>query len=187
MAYSHDENVRINSSSGGIFTELAEYIINLGGVVFGCALDERMYSRHIMVKEKQDLSKLRGSKYVQSEIGNTYILCKELLQKGKKVLFTGTPCQIEGLYRYLQCASDKNIVRNLYTQDLICHGVPSPDVWKKYLDVLKRKNNGSEIVDVKFRDKSKGWKNFSLKVRFLNGVLIKETWSENSFLKGFFE
>lgn len=184
-AYSLNEDVRKQSSSGGIFTELAEYIIDQGGAVFGCILASNMQARHSIVENIEDLGKIRGSKYVQSEIGDTYKQCFELLGQGRKVLFTGTPCQIEGLYRYLNCVADKKIIKKLYTQDLICHGVPSPDVWKQYLEIQKRKNAHLKIEDVKFRDKSKGWKKCSLAIQFSDNTDKRETLDENVYFSGF--
>lgn len=184
-AYSLNEVVREHSSSGGMFTELAEYIINQGGVVFGCGLDSDMKAMHIMSENKKELEKLCGSKYVQSEIGNTYKQCEDLLRQERKVLFTGTPCQVEGLYRYLNCVLDENSMDNLYTQDLICHGVPSPDVWKQYLEVQKLKNHQPQINNVKFRDKSEGWNQFSLALQFAGNMEIKETLDKNVWFAGF--
>ena len=118
-AINQNEKVRQNSSSGGIFTLIAEAIIDQGGAVFGAAFAEDFKSvHHIYVDNKIDLAKLRGSKYVQSKIGDTYKIAKECLDSGRIVLFTGTPCQIGGLYSYLRKPYD-----NLYTQDIICHGV----------------------------------------------------------------
>ena len=128
-AVSRNEEIRRNSSSGGVFSELAEFVIKEGGVVFGVAFNERFLVSHIMVSNLEDLKQLRGSKYLQSDTGNTFTLCKEFLDNGVPVLYSGTPCQISGLRHFL-----KKEYSNLLLVDVICHGVPSPDVWKKYLE-----------------------------------------------------
>ena len=157
LGYNNNQDIRKSSSSGGMFTPIAEKIINDGGVVFGAAFNDKFEVEHICVDSVEDLSKLRGSKYVQSKIGDTYCQVKSLLKDGKIVLFTGTPCQIEGLYSYL----GKQRTDNLFTQDIICHGVPSPNVWNEY---LKYRANGADIKDVSFRNKKYGWHYFSMMI-----------------------
>ena len=127
-----DEETRKNSSSGGVFSLISEYIIKDGGVVFGAVFDENWHVTHSYTDKVEELNRFRESKYVQSTIGDTYKKAKELLEDGRKVLFTGTPCQIEGLKTYLQKEYD-----NLYTQDIVCHGVPSSKVYNKYLKYQK--------------------------------------------------
>lgn len=150
--WSSDESVRINSSSGGAFTEIARPILEEGGVVFGCALNDELQAEHIYVESIEDLElKLRGSKYVQSKIGNSYQKAKDFLKEGRKVLFSGTPCQIAGLKNYLR----KDYV-NLTTVDIICHGVPSPlifEEYKKYISQIEKMN----LTNVKFRCKKSSW------------------------------
>lgn len=157
LGYNNNRDIRKSSSSGGMFTPIAEKIINDGGVVFGAAFNDNFEVEHICVDSLEDLSKLRGSKYVQSKIGDTYCQVKSLLKDGKTVLFTGTPCQIEGLYSYL----GKERADNLFTQDIICHGVSSPNVWNEY---LKYRANGTDIKDVSFRNKKYGWHYFSMMI-----------------------
>lgn len=178
----NNEDIRQHSSSGGVFTLIAEYILNLGGVVFGAAFDEDLNVHHIEVTETDTLSKLRGSKYLQSRIGDTYKSAKAYLQDGKPVLFTGTPCQISGLYSYL--GKD---YENLYTQDLICHGVPSPDVWQKYLDYVKSVNCDtiSKNTLPSFRDKSNGWKNYCLSIFLKNYGKLTVPPHKNLYSKAF--
>ncbi len=159
MINKNDEE-RLNSSSGGIFILLAKYILSKKGVVFGAAFDEEFNVKHICIDDEKYLSKLQGSKYVQSDINDTYKDVKYFLNKGSLVLFTGTSCQIEGLKSYL----NKNY-ENLYTQDIICHGVPSPKVWQKYLDYQKKKYN-ENIKFVSFRNKDYGWSLFQTKILF---------------------
>ncbi|WP_294586112.1 Coenzyme F420 hydrogenase/dehydrogenase, beta subunit C-terminal domain [uncultured Phocaeicola sp.] len=153
-----DENIRLSSSSGGVFTFIAEKVIDEGGVVFGARFNEQWGVIHDYVETKEKLSCLRGSKYVQSRIGDTYKQALHFLQSGRKVLFTGTSCQIAGLKLFLRKEYD-----NLLTADVICHGVPSPKVWEKYLNEIIS-TDCLPVTDVSFRNKQNGWKNFSLKV-----------------------
>ena len=132
IAINPNEEIRLKSSSGGIFTLLAEKIIADGGVVFGARFDKNWNVVHAWTDTIVGLAPFRGSKYVQSRIGNTYKETKEFLQQGRKVLFSGTPCQVAGLKKYLRKEYD-----NLLTVDFICHGVPSPGVWRRYLSELR--------------------------------------------------
>lgn len=183
-AVNSDKSVRLASSSGGIFTLLAERTIDNGGVVFGAAFDENWDVRHICVDNKCELPKLRGSKYVQSIIGNCYKEAKRHLSAGMEVLFSGTPCQIAGLKRFLQ-----KDYENLKTVDVVCHGTPSPLAWRKYLDEVSSKYNIVQITDIQFRDKTEGWKNFSLLIKYKDkeGVekTFRETLNENIFMRCF--
>ena len=127
-AYNTDLLQRYTSSSGGIFTLLANWVIEKGGIVFGAAFDENFQVKHIKVDSKEQIKKLQGSKYVQSQIGDTFLKTKTYLEEGRFVLFSGTPCQIEGLLHFL-----KKPYENLITIDVFCTGVPSPKIWKDYL------------------------------------------------------
>ena len=156
----NDEKIRIDSSSGGIFTLIAEKVLSEGGVVFGAVFDDDFQVEHQYVEKKEELWKLRGSKYVQSKIGDSYKQAKKFLDNKKKVLFTGTPCQNAGLKSYLGGFYD-----DLLTIDLICHGVPSPLVWKKYIE-FREKEAGSPVKRIAFRKKNEGWKRFSVSFLF---------------------
>lgn len=139
------------SSSGGIANVISQWIIKNGGVVYGCALEnseELLVPRHIRVQKEKDLRKLQGSKYVQSDIGETYIQAKKDLKNGLLVLFTGTPCQIAGLYSYLRHSYD-----NLFTIDVICHGVPSKQLFQDSVKKFEKENRG-KVKSLLFRDKS---------------------------------
>ena len=162
-AFNIDEQTRMNSSSGGLFSLIAEYILNNNGIVFGAIFDENFLVKHIKVEKIPEISKMMGSKYIQSNIGETYKEARKYLNEGKLVLYTGTPCQIEGLKKYLMRDYD-----NLYTQDLICHGVPSKKVWKKYLDY--RKNIDNDILEnISFRNKeNRGWNEYELLFKYKN-------------------
>lgn len=191
-AYNKDENIRLESSSGGIFTIFANYILDKNGVVIGAAFNEEFLVNHIIVENKKDLDKLRKSKYVQSNTLNTYEEAKKFLENDRIVYYSGTPCQIEGLKAYL-----KKDYENLYTQDIICHGVPSPKVWKEY---LKYKNK--KINDINFRCKEKSsWGEYQLKFKsdseieyinhnedkfmklFLNNLILRESCYQCKFKK----
>ena len=178
-AYNKNEKVRKESSSGGVFTLIAEYVINQGGVVFGAAFNEDFTVSHKFADTVDKLSMFRGSKYVQSTIGNAYCEAKAFLESGKLVLFTGTPCQIEGLNAFL----NKNY-ENLITQDIVCHGVPSPTVFKKYLEA-REKENQSIAQGVVFRDKRTGWKTYSVSINFANGTEYLKKSSSDSMMRAF--
>lgn len=184
MAYllqSYDKQLRENSSSGGAFSMLAVDVISRGGVVFGCAMDEDCYgAHHIAVDNLTDLQKLRGSKYIQSDVGNSFAQAKQALDAGKWVLFSGTPCQIVGLRGFL----GKKEYERLLCVDFICHGVASPWVWKKYLQELEQAY-GSKAQRVNFRDKHIDWVNFSLSCAFANGEMYCRPVTEDPFLRGF--
>ena len=154
--WSLDEDIRINSSSGGAFTEIAKLTLQKGGVVFGVAMDENVCARHIYVEDTKDLYRLRGSKYVQSVIGDSYKQAKKFLLQGREVLFSGTPCQIAGFRNFLRKDYD-----NLITIDLICHGVPSPKVFNDYKTYIESIIN-EKVTDVKFRCKKSSWIFFNM-------------------------
>ncbi|MBQ7991124.1 MAG: Coenzyme F420 hydrogenase/dehydrogenase, beta subunit C-terminal domain [Oscillospiraceae bacterium] len=183
-AYSKDEEMRLKSSSGGIFSEIAEVIIDRGGVVFGAAMAEDQRSvHHIAVDDKEGLEILRGSKYLQSTVGDTYKQAKEYLENGRYVLFTGTPCQIGGLYAYLGKDHDR-----LYTQDLICHGAPSPLVWEKYVEYREKKASDGSSPKVMTRRtffRVKPWKRFSVRFEFSNLTEYLADLRSDPFMRGF--
>lgn len=145
-----NEAIRFQSTSGGAFTAIAEEIINCGGVVFGAAMIDDLTVKHVCVNTIEDLARFRNSKYVQSEIGDCYKEAKERLTSGQWVCFSGTPCQINGLYKYLSKDYD-----NLIAVDVVCKSVPSPLVFKKYIEY--KKGVEGNISDVVFRDKKRGF------------------------------
>lgn len=156
VGFNNNSYIRKFSSSGGVFTVLAEEMLKNKATVYGAAFDDDYEVEHIGVNTKEGLEKLRTSKYVQSKIGETYKEVKDKLSKDEYVFFTGTPCQIEGLYTYLGKQYDK-----LFTQDIICHGVPSPNIWNEYLNYM---SNGNNVKSVSFRDKKFGWHYFSMRI-----------------------
>ena len=136
-----------SSTSGGAASAFARYIIKNGGIVYGCACLENVDIRHIRIDKEDDLYKLKGSKYVQSNIYDSYRSVKNDLCDNREVLFIGTPCQIAGLKSYLRKEYEK-----LYLVDLICHGVPSQKLFNYYLEYLSNKFK-SKVIDIKFRNK----------------------------------
>lgn len=176
--YNNELSDRVNSSSGGIFMLLAKEIIKRKGVVFGAMFDSNFNVIHSCITSISDIEKLQGSKYVQSSIMDSYMKVKEYLDEDRYVLFTGTSCQIEGLNHYLVKKYDK-----LYTQDIICHGVPSPKVWREYLKYQKN-NNKETIRNVSFRNKDYGWSLFRTKVWF-DTKTYSEEHSKDIYMKSF--
>ena len=146
-----EENVRANSRSGGIFTALSDAVLNEKGIVYGCILNEKFEAKHYRADNYKDRDLMRGSKYIQSDVGIIFQDVAKDLKAGKKVLFSGTSCQIAGLKSFLQKEYE-----NLLCVDIVCHGVPSPLVWKEYLKWQERKVG--KIFSVDFRNKKDfGW------------------------------
>lgn len=159
-AINKDENTRMQSSSGGIFSLLAEDTITEGGIVFGARFDEQWQVVIDYAVTMEEVRAFMGSKYVQASMGTAYADAKQFLLEGKKVLFSGTPCQIAGLKHFLKKSYD-----NLLTVDIICHGVPSPKVWSLYLDEVVTAGRKA-IGDVQFRNKRNGWKKYGIKLSY---------------------
>lgn len=157
-AYSKDNKLRLESSSGAIFSLLAEQVLHQNGIVYGVAMSaDCKYAEFIRVNKQEDLSKLRGSKYLQARVGNTYRQVKTDLESGLSVLFSGTGCQINGLKGFLGKEYE-----NLYCVDIICHGVPSPKLWRKYVQYVETESS-AKLVDVNFRCKDNSWSDFGIK------------------------
>lgn len=196
-----DEKIRSQSSSGGVFTLLAEKVIKEGGVVFGARFSDHWKVIHDSATTVEGIAVFRGSKYVQSSIGDCFIKTEELLKQGRRVLFSGTPCQIAGLKRFLQ-----REYNNLITIDVICHGIPSPGVWQKYLNEETGRQINKErfvhfrpfqkekfrIISISFRDKSTGWKQYSFSFTLKTNkceenfvICYRKAHKENTFMRGF--
>lgn len=161
-----DDMLLSKSASGGVFAGLALKVLETpGNAVFGCAYDDDMVARHICVTDVADMSPLQSSKYVQSDVGDTYLQVKTILDSGHIVLYSGTPCQIAGLYAFLARDYD-----NLLTVEVICHGVPSPLLFKKYIEWLEGKYGG-KVEHHSFRDKERdGWGLLTrMKIRTIRG------------------
>jgi Coenzyme F420-reducing hydrogenase, beta subunit len=147
-----DEIVRMNSTSGGAFTAISDFVLKQGGVVFGAAFDNNMNVIHQTAKNSAERDKFKGSKYVQSDLNNIFHEVKELLLDNKYVLFTGTPCQVSGLNSYLGGIRTDRLI----LCDIVCHGTPSPLLWKEYVSKISMKYN-KKIISYLFRDKRIGW------------------------------
>ena len=160
-AFSKNDTIRYQSSSGGVFSILAEEVLNQGGVVCGVKFDSsKQIPRHVIIDRVDDLTKLRGSKYIQSEPGNIFFKVKKHLTVGRKVLFSGTPCQIAGMRSFLKRDYD-----NLLCVEVICHGVPSTELWKKHIQSVEKKEK-KQVVNVLFRSKKYSWSDFGLKTEY---------------------
>ena len=171
-----NDKVRRHSSSGGAFTALSELVLNDGGIVFGAGFNENWRVVHTAAENLEELENLRGSKYVQSEIGDVYKRVKLELEKGRQVLFSGTPCQCAGLKSFLGKDYD-----NLLTVDIICHGTPSPMLWENYLEYIAK---GHDIAHVNFRSKRRGWAT-NLEINFYDcGYYLKGV-ADDVYLKLF--
>ena len=164
LAARHDDaDILAQSQSGGAFSAIAVQVLNDGGVVYGAAFDQSHLVRHIKVDSVEGLSALRGSKYVQSDLSDIFRQVRSDLRSGTKVLFCGTPCQVAGLRSFIPVTMQDG----LYLVDFVCHGVPSPSVWKDYLDYMSRQGT---IVKANFRDKSvAGWKEHKETFIYNNG------------------
>lgn len=158
-AYCVDEDIRLKSSSGGMITILAEHVLDQGGVVYGVAMSDDCYAAEfIRVTDRNGLEKIRGSKYLQAKVGDTFRRVKEDLESGRTVLFTGTGCQVNGVKAYLGKSYEK-----LYCVDVICHGAPSPELWREYVEFREREYS-SKVTYVSFRCKDdKDWNGFNMK------------------------
>lgn len=168
-----DDEIRKQSSSGGLFNVLAKYIIeDKNGVVFGASFDSDLNLKHIKIDNVDEIQMLMGSKYLNSDLGETFREIKALLNSGQFVLFTGLPCQAAGLKTYLRREYD-----NLLIMDVVCHGVPSSGVFKKHTKELKRKHGN--IATYEFRAKPNGWYGYETKIVFENGYqLSRNHWKD---------
>ena len=161
-AFSKNDLLRMGSSSGGIFSELADVVLQSAGLICGAEYDVEGAVKHICVDNKMELWKLRGAKYSQSILGDSFQILKKQLDSGRKVLFSGTPCQVAGLKSFLKRDYD-----NLICVDFVCHGVPSPMVWEKYIKYRAQNDNGGVAAShINLRNKESGWSKYSYSVEF---------------------
>lgn len=185
-AINKDETIRQESSSGGIFSLIAKEIIINKGVVFGAIFDKEWMVKHTFFETIKELKYFRGSKYIQSRIEDCYIKAESFLKENRLVLFSGTPCQIAGLKQFL-----RKDYENLITIDFICHGVPSPKVWKRYLyEICHKEKEPYTIESINFRNKKTGWKNYCFSIELYNKFThtkysIDEKSNKNIFMQGF--
>ena len=170
-----NEKIRMESSSGGVFSLFAEYILNKKGIIYGAAFNEKLEVQHIKVDNEKDLKYLRGSKYLQSDIGVTFKETKKYLDEGKFIFFTGTPCQIEGLKSFL-----RRDYANLICGDLICHGVPSKNIFDEYIQKFNE-----PVKNIYFRNKeNKGWNKYQVLIN-TNSKKIYSDHDKNEFMNKF--
>lgn len=174
--FNKQQNIRSKSSSGGIFTVLASYVIKNDGIVYGVTYDENYMPIHRSAENLAEITQFLGSKYVQSNLGSCFQEAKEHLMQGRLVMFTGTPCQIRGLKGFLKKDYD-----NLITMDNICHGVPSPNVWRQHLN---EHGDYKRIRSVEFRNKETGWKNYSIQIDYGDNI-YKRTYMEDYYMCSF--
>ena len=176
VGYNKNEKIQFNSSSGGIFSLIASNILNQNGIVIGAAFNENNELKHIAIEKNEDLHKLMGSKYLQSDLNNIFKYIKENI-KNRIILFVGTPCQVAGLKAFI-----KNDYNNLICIDLICHGVPTPKLFKKYIDELEKENG--KLINYNFRDNKTGWDTYSNTATFKDKE-ITESSGQNKYMKLF--
>ena len=177
VAYTKENKYKDNSSSGGIFPLIANKVLENDGIVIGAAFDKENKLKHIAINKKEDLISLKGSKYLQSDLGDIFSYIKGNIEN-KKILFVGTPCQVAGLKSFLKKDYD-----NLICIDLICHGVPSPKLFEKYIKELEN-NQNDKLVKYDFRDKSTGWDSYSNTAIFEKSKKT-ELQSNNDYMKLF--
>lgn len=176
----NDYDVLKKSTSGGFFTPLSNYVLNNNGVVFGVGYDKNMNVIHKKIEKNTDINQVIGSKYVQSELGETFKIIKKYLDKNVMVLFSGTPCQVAGLKSFLV-----KKYNNLITLDVVCHGTPSPKLWKDYIEFQERKYN-SRVKNAFFRNKTYGYHSGTMKIIFENGKEYYGSARVDFMLRSFF-
>lgn len=182
-ALSMDEQIRKDSSSGGIFSELAEAVLLDKGIVYGAAYDETWSVKHVAIDDMNQINKLRGAKYSESNLNHTFIEIEKHLKNNRKVLFSGTPCQVAGLKTYLHYD-----YANLFCIDFVCHGVPSAYAWKKYLEERRRIDASDDMpINVNLRSKETGWSNYSYSymIEYSNGKQYLALNSDDLYMKLF--
>lgn len=180
-AYQKKMDVRKRSSSGGMFYTIAKHILDQGGVVFGAAWTDKLHLKHIEAFNEETLEKLLRSKYVQSDTSEVLVQVKQRLDEGKNVLFCGTPCQVAAMKSYLRGKE----YENLLLVDVICQGVPSPSIFRKYIDEVEAKHH-TKIVDVTFRSKKYGWRcGLLLLLLCEDGRTIEVKYGKNTYYRAF--
>ena len=173
-AVKHNNEVRMNSSSGGLFTALSDYILEKSGKIFGADFDENMHLCHTLADTKEKRDRMRGTKYIQSDMSGVYPQIKSELKNNQPVLFIGTPCQVNAVKGFV---GDNE---NLYTADLICHGVPSPEMWESFIKCVEKKYN-KKATYFSFRNKSIAWRKYSGRVTFRDGTVCENTKLLNAY------
>lgn len=178
--WTNDKSLRKESTSGGAFTALARIVLAKGGSVYGAAFDESLVVKHVCIKNEYELYRLRGSKYVQSDLGDTYKQIKQQLLNKEVVLFSGTPCQVSGLYSFL----GQSYEGYLFTVDVICHGTPSPKIFEHYKKWIGERYQSS-IKEIHFRSKKYSWWTFGMQIVFEDGQVYYERSTHDPYLRAF--
>lgn len=181
--FTKDEALRFSSSSGGVFSEVAKLVLKQHGAVFGAAYHENFEVVHICVEQEAELTRLRGAKYAQSDLGSTFSQVKRRLERGQQVLFSGTPCQVGGLKAYLT-----KDYENLLTVDFVCHSIPSPIAWKAYVRYRAEQDNGGLLPKkINLRAKNSGWSRYlySNLFEYADGSVYSSLSGESLYMKLF--
>lgn len=178
-AKSENDPMRMRSSSGGVFYELADQMLRDGGYVCGAVFDDEFHVKHILSNAKEDILRMMGSKYAQSDVGYCYREIKEELNAGEKVLFSGCPCQVAGLRTFLG-----KEYPNLLLVELICHGIPSDHMLQTYIH-MQEKKYGAKLKRMEFRNKAKGWHNSSVRMEFENHRIYSIPYTADAYTIGF--
>lgn len=177
-AVKHNSDIRLKSSSGGMFTALSDIILQNGGKIYGADFDENMHLRHTCADTPEKRDRMRGAKYIQSDVNGVYKQIKTDLENNLPVLFVGTPCQVNAVKNFI------GEYENFYTADLICHGAPNPEVWEKYIDYIQNKYN-KKATYFSFRNKDIAWRKYSGRVTFEDGTVISNTNLLNAYCELF--
>lgn len=183
-AWSLNEEIRYHSTSGGIFSELAGYILKNRGYICGAVYGSHHMVAHFVTNNERDLPRLRQSKYVQSDMGNVYRQIGELLKEHKQVLFCGSPCQCAGMFHY--CSENYISCETLYLIDFICRGSNSPKVYRKFLEELEEEYH-SIVKRVWFKNKIYGWNRFSTRIDFSDGTQYLKDRYHDTYIRGYIE
>lgn len=179
IARNPDPEIRMKSTSGGVFYAVAQHVIQKGGYVCGAVFDDKLCVKHICSNQISDVYKMMGSKYAQSDMGNVYQQVMKLVEKRVPVLFTGCPCQVAGLNAILGKSYEC-----LVTMEVICHGIPSGHMLKSYIKLLSHKYK-SEPITFNYRDKASGWHSCSVRAQFKNGTVYCKPTTADAYMRGF--
>ena len=174
-AYHQNDAIRMQSSSGGVFSALAIQTIRSQGIVYGATMTTDCRVEHIPIQQEEDLSLLQKSKYVQSDVKGIFPQIKKHLDEGKKILFCGTPCQVKALHTFLGVRGER-----LLTVEVVCHGVPSPMVFRKYMEEEKAES-------MVFRRKERSWSDYDVEIRYRSGRVRRERAAQNLYMRGFLQ
>ena len=179
FAATHTDDVRLGSSSGGIFTALTDHFLRQGGAVYGAAYDHAMRVTHSRADDEAGRDRMRGSKYVQSDMGGIYGALRRDLDAGRPVLFSGTPCEVATVKAFFGADA-----KRIFLVDIICHGVPSPAFWQDFIRLLEAKY-GKKVTDYRFRNKEIAWRRYSPLVTLADGTTVPENDLTGSFIEMF--